>query len=184
MNLSALQLIEKRKQLLKLPYLKDQIEYWGPVSDDFSDAFLSMGRLFLQQFLIDEHVRLIKGVFSSFVEMVQNIAEYNQKEFKDNIPQSFVNLMLGDELITITTINKVKEKDVENLTQLFENLFAMSKDELKKAHREALLEGKSLGLIMIKKLINSELDWELNTDQEGVNWLSLELKINYGSTKN
>jgi len=179
-----LQLIEKRKQLLKLPFNKDQIEYWGPVSNDFSDAFLGMGRLFLQQFLINVHVRLIKGVFSSFVEMVQNIAEYNQKEFEDSIPQSFVNLMIGEDLITITTINKVKEKDVKKLSQLFENLFAMSKDELKKAHREALLEGKSLGLIMIKKLTDSELDWELNTDKEGVNWLSLELKINYGSTKN
>ena len=70
-----LQLIEKRKQLLNLPFNKDQIEYWGPISNEFSDAFLGMGRLFLQQFLEDSHVRLVKGVFSSFVEMVQNIEE-------------------------------------------------------------------------------------------------------------
>jgi len=179
-----LQLIEKRKQLLNLPFNKDQIEYWGPISNEFSDAFLGMGRLFLQQFLGDAHVRLVKGVFSSFVEMVQNIAEYNQKEFEENIPQSFVHLMLDDNAIIITTINKIKEKDVPHLSQLLTKLFAMSKDELKKAHREALLDGKSLGLIMIKKIMDSELDWEINKDETGNNWFSLELKINYGSTKN
>ncbi len=176
------QIIEKRKQQLKLPFHRDQIEYWGPISNDFSDAFLSMGRLFLQQFLVGVHVRLIKGVFSSFVELVQNIAEYHQIEFEENIPQSFVNLVIEKELITISTLNQVKEKDVVQLTELFEKLFSLSKEELKKAYRDSLFEGESLGLIMIKKLINSNLEWEISKDKEGINWLSLELKINYENT--
>lgn len=178
-----MQTIAEKKKLFKLPYSKDQIEYWGPVSDGFSDAFLSMGNSFLKNFLEGFHLRHYKEIFSAFVELIQNVAEYNRLEYTDNPPQSYLNLTVEKETVKILTINQVKKKDTDYLSGFFDELLGNSKEELKKKHRQALLDGKSLGLIIILRMKSSGLSYKIQQDESGTHWLSIETNIKYGSTE-
>tara|TARA_R110000868_G_scaffold91491_2_gene253721 strand:+ start:162 stop:701 length:540 start_codon:yes stop_codon:yes gene_type:complete len=178
-----LQTIAEKKALFKLPYHKNQIEYWGPVNSNFCDSLLSMSHDFLKKFLFGVHVRHLKEIFSVFVELVQNIAEYNQIKFADATPQSYVNLVINDTSVFITTKNEIKEKDVASIKNYIESLTNSTKEELKEKHRDALIEGKSLGLIIIVKMNNADFNYEIITDEQNANWLSIETTINYGSAQ-
>ena len=49
-------------------------------------------------------------------------------------------------------------------------------------YKRLLFEGKSLGLIMLRKLINASVDFTFSENDEGEIWLSVDLKIRYGNT--
>lgn len=176
-----MQSIAEKKALLKLPFHKNQIEYWGPVNSEFSDSLLNMSHDFLKKFLFGIHIRHQKEIFSVFVELVQNIAEYNQKEFAESIPSSYVNLIIKNKSVFIATKNEIKEKDIHSISSYLNTLTNYSKAELKEIHREALLEGKSLGLIIILKMKDADFKFEIIKDEQNINWLSIETTINYGS---
>lgn len=178
-----MQTIAEKKALFKLPYHKNQIEYWGPVNSDFCDSLLNMSHDFLKKFLFGVHIRHLKEIFSVFVELVQNIAEYNQIEFAESIPQSYINLVINDNTVLISTKNEIKEKDVTSVKSFLEGLINSSKEALKEKHREALIEGKSLGLIIILKMNNADFNFEILKDEQNTNWLSIETTINYGSAQ-
>lgn len=174
--------IEKKKKLLRLPVKKDQLEYFGPVSREFADSFLTMGHTFLYQYFSHIKSNRLKAIFSSFVEMVQNVSEYNKVEFKDNYPQSFFRLKGDNGTIIIETANRIKEKDLFSVKTIFENVCKLSDEELQSEYKSKLLTNGSLGIIMLKKLPDSNFSYHLECDKNGTNWLGLELKINYGNT--
>jgi hypothetical protein len=175
--------IEKKKQLLDLPFEKNQLEYWGPVNNQFADAFLTMANNFISSCLDVNDLSLRKGVFSSFVEMVQNVAEYNEERFVEDLPQSFIKLKINKNSVVINTANLIATEDLSKIEEIFGQLFLWEREELDKNHRDRLLAGGSLGLIMLRRLKNADFEYQLDKNKLGENWLSLELKINYGSTK-
>lgn len=174
--------IEKRKELFKLPFKRDQLEYWGPVTHVFADSFLTMGYKFLNQYFDEIGRQRLKSIFSSFVEMVQNVAEYNEKEFKDNYPQSYVKFKTDNKQVIINTANVIKDENLVEVRTIFEKIFSLDEDGLKIEHDKMLMNGGSLGLIMLKRLKDSSFEYIINKDEYGINWLSLELIINYGNT--
>ena len=174
--------IQSKKDLFDLPYRKDQLEYWGPLNHSFSDSFLTMGNAFIFEYFNHLNNRFIKIIFSSFVEMVQNIAEYNEESFTGSLPQSFVRLYDGEEMVTIETANLILEKDLVAVRTIFEKNAEIPAEQLEADYKKLLLSGGSLGLIMLRKLKNSTFEYSLLKTKEGDNWLSLELKIYHGNT--
>lgn len=179
--MSTSESIQRKKKLYDLPFHKDQLEYWGPIDHGFANSFLTMGDAFLKQFFA-KNVKLYKAIFSSFVELVQNVSEYNEMEYKESLPQSYVNLKIDNQFVIIQTINKLESKDVDVLEDRLKKLFESTPEEIKELHKKTLMGGGSLGFFMIKKLENTTFEYEFSKEDSDTNWLSLELKINYGST--
>jgi len=178
-----LQTIAEKKAVFNLPYHKNQVEYWGIVNHDFSDSFLSMTNSFLKNFLIGVHSRHHKEIFSAFVELVQNVAEYSQAKYKQYPPPSYFSLVAGKNAVNLITSNQIKEKAISFVTTFIDELLKLSKEELKIRHKEALLEGKSLGLILIIRMKNAKFDYEIQKDHEGIHWLTIETTIHYEFTE-
>jgi len=174
--------IRQTKDLFGLPFHRDQLEYWGPMGHDFTNSFLTMGDAFLKQFFGNNNGKVLKPIFSSFIELVQNIAEYNEKEYSEDFPPSFVNLRIENQFVVINTANMIRDKDLEELESRLQYLFSSAEDELKEQRKDALLGGGSLGFIMVKRLKNALFEYDFKKGGNDNNWLSLELKINYGST--
>lgn len=174
--------IQEKKDLFDLPFHRDQLEYWGPLDHTFANSFLTMGDAFLKQFFGDNNAKALKPIFSSFVELVQNVSEYNEEEYDTaDLPQSYINLRIENEFVVINTVNKIKDKDVDDLEKRLEDLFSSSEDELAEQRKDMLMGGGSLGFIMVKRLKNAEFEYNFKKGGNDENWLSLELKINYGS---
>lgn len=180
--MNVLKDIQHKKDLFKLPYNQDQLEYWGPVNHVFADSFLTMGNTFIYQYFNNLNSRFLKLVFSSFVEMVQNVSEYNEENYRDNPQQSYIRLKDEGGKIVIATINKIRQEDFASVKAIFENAFAIAESELQNEYKRLLLKGGSLGLIMLRKLKDSYVEYSLAEDNEGEIWLSIELKMNYGNT--
>ena len=174
--------IQQKKKIFELPYDKDQLEYLGPVNHSFADSFVTMGHSFIYQYFKNLDHKLLKSVFSSFVEMVQNVSEYNEESFKENYPQSYLSLKDGGDHIYINTINKIKTEDKLSVQSIFEKAFSVPEEGLQAEYKRLLFEGKSLGLIMLRKLINASVDFTFSENDEGEIWLSVDLKIRYGNT--
>lgn len=174
--------IQHKKDLFSLPYVKDQLEYWGPVNRAFADSFLTMGYNFIYQHFGSLDSKFLKSVFSSFVEIVQNIAEYNEGSFNDNSPHSFICLKDSGGQIVIETCNSIKPEDKLAVQTVFEKVFNLPREELQGEYKKLLFKGGSLGLIMLRKLKNSEVEYSLSENDQGEYWLSIELKMNYGNT--
>lgn len=178
------ELIEVELESSSLKRSSNNLFYWGPIGHQFSDCFLTMGNVFLQKYFEGESVKKIKGIFSSFVEMVQNLADYNEGTYSNGFPQSLVSIEVLEQEVVILTSNMLEKKDVADIESRFSNLLSLNGSELIEAHNHAILKGQSLGLFMLKKMEESKLSFEINENQIGEFWLNLKLKIKYGTTKN
>jgi hypothetical protein len=179
--MKVVETISRRKKLFDLPLRKEELEYWGPLNHHFSNSFLTMGNKFLQAYFESISVKTIKKIFTAFVELVQNVAEYSEEKFQNNFPQSYVNLKVEGDEVVIKTANIILTEDVHNLTSKFNWLLNLEGVELDQAHKKALIHGESLGLIMIRKMKNANFDWEI-IEQNEEHWLTFELRIRYEET--
>lgn len=177
--MGALASIDQKKKLFHLPLKEDELEYWGPLNHTFCNSFLTMGSKFFEKNLEGMEMKTLKGIFSAFVELVQNASEYNEENFETNIPQTYVGARVHSDLVYIRTANQILRKDVEKLKLRLERLESLSDEELKEEYKDALMNNKSLGLIMINKMQNASFEWEFQENQDQI-WLSVELKIEYG----
>ena len=177
--MSAAASIDQKKKLFQLPLLEDELEYWGPLNHTFCNSFLTMGNNFFEKFLGDMDMKSIKTIFSAFVELVQNASEYNEANFESNIPQTYVNVKVHEDNVYIRTANQILEKDVKALKDRLDRLESITMEELDADYKDALINNKSLGLIMIKRMKNASFEWEFQQNNEQI-WLSVELKIEYG----
>jgi hypothetical protein len=141
-----------------------------------------MGKVFLHGFFDGESVKKKKRIFSSFVELVQNVADYNELNFADTLPNSSVSLIVLENCVFIKTSNLIKKKDKQSIETRFKRLFLLSLNELNNSYKDALLTGRSLGLIMIRRLEDSVFNYEIIQDGEDY-WLNLDLRIDYGEAK-
>jgi len=177
--MSPLASIDQKKKLFRLPFTEDELEYWGPLNHAFCNSFLTMANTFFEKFLDGKDIKTVKSVFSAFVELVQNVAEYNERGFSPNYPSSYVNVGVKDSFVMIKTANRLIDKDLDAMKDRMESLDNYSKEELQDRYKMALLNNQSLGLIMIKRMSNAHLEWGIHK-QEGQHWLLVELKIDYG----
>lgn len=84
----------------------------------------------------------------------------------------------------IFTKNKILSDDVLSLKFLLKRITGLIGNDLESEYKDAILNGKSLGLLMIQRLEESKFDYKIEINQENESWLHLQLAINYGSTTN
>ena len=65
---------------------------------------------------------------------------------------------------------------------VLESIFAIPEEGLDAAYKETLFAGGGLGLITLRKLKGTTLEYSLSEKSEGQLWLEIELKMNYGNT--
>lgn len=168
--------ITQLKQSFELPIKKDEMEYFGPIDHQLSNAFLTMGHDFMQTYFKSLPRIMRKKIFTVFIELIQNIADYNEKYSNPN-QRAYVKLTVDNGEIIIKTVNFVIHSDVAELKLKFDKLFKLSATQLKEAYKEALVNGKSLGIIMIRNVENSFLNFQFNKNEMD-DYLSFEFRMN------
>jgi len=176
--MSEIEIIKERKKLFGLPLQENEVEFWGPIDYDFSDSFLNMGNAFLSSYSKLGYSKR-KKFFTAFVELVQNIAKYNETETENNYSHSFVNLKMLDDKVSLVTANQIDAKHVEIVNAKFKEIFSTPKDKLPEKYKTALMNGESLGLVMVRSLEDSTLEWDVVKEGEE-NWLIFKLQMSYG----
>jgi len=171
--------IDDKKKLFQLPFKEDELEYWGPLDHHLSNSFLTIANNFFTRYLGGQDIKTVKTVFSAFVELVQNVAEYNESKLENHIYPSYVKVGFHGHEVHIKTANQLLSKDVDLLRERLEGLESASSEELQQKYKDALINNKSLGLIMISRMDNTTLNWEIH-QQENQYWLQVALKITYG----
>ncbi len=177
--MGALASIDQKKKLFQLPLKEDELEYWGPLNHTFCNSFLTMGNNFFEKYLEEMDIKTVKTIFTAFVELVQNASEYNEAHFQANIPQTLVNVKVMNDHVFIRTANQILKEDVKELKDRLERLENLSSDELAADYKDALINNKSLGLIMIQRMKNADFEWAFQENEDQI-WLTIELKIQYG----
>ena len=125
----------------------------------------------------------MKNCFIALTELVQNISDYNKnaKTIKNNTE---LNLKVCSSHLTLTSRNLIRKDHLANIRSIYKDLFSLSMNELDIKYREAMLNKKSLGLLMVRKLKDSSFAWciEDHTCEKQLFWLKTELKYFYGTT--
>ncbi len=174
--MSAVLQIQKKKELFDLPFKQNELEFWGPIDTSFSNSFLAVAKDFIGRSSLGKVDQ--KKVFTALIELIQNISEYYEIAFKnESCPaDSYLNLKYQDDRIEVTTANKLKIEDVAQLTKLFDEIFNLSHSDLDIARAKAIVKGKSLGLIMIRRMKNAYFNYSIQQIGKD-NWLLFDLRI-------
>ncbi len=120
------------------------LQYWGPVGHKFSNLFLITVNDFLQKYFENKSVKKIKQIFSSIVELVQNVADYNETNFLRGFPNSFIGVKVFESKVMIFTKNKILSDDVLSLKFLLSQITGLIGNDLESEYKDAILNGKSL----------------------------------------
>lgn len=113
--------ITQLKQSFELPIKKDEMEYFGRIDHQLSNAFLTMGHDFMQTYFKSLPRIMRKKIFTVFIELIQNIADYNEKYSNPN-QRAYVKLTVDNGEIIIKTVNFVIHSDVAELKLKFDKL--------------------------------------------------------------
>lgn len=160
-------------------------EYWGPIDHHFSDAFLNMTYKMLSDYFSLAEKKLYKTIFSAVTELVQNVADYNAKTFVDSdFPASFYSLVLNEHTAQIKCFNQVLSKDSERIGKRLSFLESMNNQELNEEFKQALLNGKSLGLVMLHRFQDVKIEWKIQKSKKNLEWFNIYVTLNYASFRN
>jgi hypothetical protein len=168
--------IEKKKELFDLPFKQNELEYWGPTDREFSNSFLAVAKDFLERTSIEKIDQ--KKIFTAIIELIQNISEYYELAYENLAcyPDVYFNVFYSNNRIEVKTVNKLKAEDVKALSELFDSIFSLSNSELEIERAKAIIKGKSLGLIMIRRMENAYFNYSIQRIGED-DWLLFDLKI-------
>ena len=162
--------------MFDLPFKQNELEYWGPSDKDFSNSFLAVVKDFLSRSSIEKVDQ--KKIFTAIIELIQNISEYYESAYKNLAcyPDVFFKITYNKTQLAVRTANIIKNEDVKKHSEFFNTIFSLSKSELELARTNAILEGKSLGLIMIRRMEKANLNYAIQQISED-DWLLFDLKI-------
>lgn len=168
--------IQKKKELFDLPFKQNELEYWGPTNREFSNSFLAVVKDFLERISIEKISQ--KRIFTAIIELIQNIPEYYEIAYRNLpcYPDVYFKVNRSLNSLEVRTANKLKAEDVKKLSELFDAIFSLTKADLDVERAKAILKGKSLGLIMIRRMEKAKLDYSIQQIGED-NWLLFDLKI-------
>ena len=139
------------------------------------NVLLSIGSVIKQKLAADEaDKRVVRGVFSVFVEQVQNVIRYSMEkevvELDDNeMDLRFGLLMVGckDNNYFVACGNMVEKKDVDRLRTSLSHIQTLDKDGLKALHKATLKsdtpessKGAAVGFIDIARRASRGFDFD------------------------
>lgn len=157
-------------------------EYWGPVSKDFTDAYLDALYDDIRSSQIAEK-RSHKKVFSALTELLHNVTNYNIDNFLDDIPPSYVSLEFLNKTAVLRCYNVVLESSVSEIQNIFGKLASIPKLGYDHIYRKKLLQQESLGLLLLNRNEGTGFHWEF-CKENGKNWLKIIITVNYGCIDN
>lgn len=164
------------------PIENDNVSYWGPMNREISDSLLAMAEIFLQKYFKIVPKQLTKSLFLLFIEMVQNVADYYSEKDIESLNHCYIYFNIEEQGSTIFTGNQILEEDLSKVREVFEELNVLSESQLGEKHKNAIFSKSSLGLLIVKKMKDSQLDWEIVKDSNQNHWLNIKLKVNYGKS--
>jgi len=145
--------------------------YFGYFSQHIVSAMADAVRLQLEQAETAASTR--RKIFSSFVEMAQNITHYSvdaltPAELRDNqVRQGSVCIGIEDDRYYLLCANPVAADSVEALRAKLEPLRTMTLDDIKRAYRETLRtdqpdgsKGAGLGFLTVARDASAPLEFE------------------------
>ncbi|MEO5327337.1 MAG: SiaB family protein kinase [Magnetococcus sp. THC-1_WYH] len=145
-----------------------------------TEAILSgLGQAIKQKLAMEAlDVKTIRGVFSVFVEQMQNVIRYSAEREPDDAPEesvlSYGLLTVGHdaENYFVTCGNKVQKKDVERLNSQLDMIKKLDHDGLKTLYKQILRgevpegsKGAGVGFVDIAKKASRPIEFDfLNLD--------------------
>ena len=151
--------------------------YFGYFSQHIVSAMADAVRLQLEQAETQASTR--RKIFSSFVEMAQNITHYSvdaltPPALRDNqLRHGSVCIGIEDDRYYLMSANPVAAESVEALRGKLEPLRTMTLDEIKRAYRETLRteqpdgsKGAGLGFLTVARDASAPLEFEFERVQD------------------
>lgn len=157
-------------------------EYWGPVSKDFTDAYLELLYENLKCNLRQQR-KDHKKVFSAVSELLHNIVNYNIKNFNNDFPPSYIGIELLENTAVLQFHNIVLTNSVDGLAKSFGKLTETKKEDVDTLCRNSILGNQSLGLLLLNRNKDTGFHWEFSKEEEQ-DWLKILITVNYGSISN
>lgn len=157
-------------------------EYWGPVSQEFADAYLVAVYETLQNSLAPLK-KSYKRVFSVINELLHNITDYNIKYFQEDFPPSYVSIEDVDGAVVLKFHNKILPSSVSGLARSLNDGAYKEKEEINEMCKNRILKSQSLGLLLLRRRKDIEFKWKLKKSK-GTAWLNILITVRYGSISN
>lgn len=167
--MSDLEKVIRFKEMNNIPYSKDEIEYWGPVDDDFSDVFYKIGNTF-----ISDHYALIEKermaeLRKVFALMLVNTVYFSKKSSERPFPYVYFNLNYKKNTIVNSVAIQIETNCFELVQNEIKKSFSISKEDLKQ-----LDETKSTDLHLLMKLSGNSFEGDIIKKGED-HWLVFKI---------
>ncbi|MCK4766339.1 MAG: SiaB family protein kinase [Candidatus Aminicenantes bacterium] len=179
-----LELLEYYKKMFERNIVLD---FQGAISQDM---LVGMAGLIRSKFAQEScHAKTVKRIFSTFVEMAQNIAHYSAErvKLKDRATDVGAGIIVVTEIsgtYTITSGNLVEKESIPAIIEHCKKINAMDQDELKLFYKEQITserakgkKGGSIGLIDIARKSNHPIIYEATPVGEINSFLVLSVRI-------
>lgn len=167
-----------------IPSDKVLLYYKGP----FEEEMLFMVGSHLKNFFKEEP-RMERKVFSTFVELAQNISLYSsEKNFfaDENLTNGIGSIVVQDldDQLKITAANLIKSSQVDEIVSKAEKVNSLTKEELREWKREILKQpyvetnehkGGGIGLLEIALRSGSVIDIDITNVDEESSFISLSV---------
>lgn len=162
--------------------------YFGYFSQNIVKAMAEAVRLRLEQCETATATR--RKLFSSFVEMAQNIVHYSSRTLtppqadENELRQGSLCIACDEQRHYLQCANPVANANVEGLRTRLEELRSMSLDEIRRAYRETLRsdqpegsKGAGLGILTVARDASEPLEFEFVPDGDATTMFYLKATI-------
>ena len=156
------------------------------------EVLTGVGNAIKKKLELEQTDRMVaKGLFSIFVEQVQNVIRYSAEHVPPEIVEPNAELRYG--VLTVGTENEryfvscgnlIKRKDVERLGSALDHIKTLDKDGLKALYKETLKgetpegsKGAGVGFIDIARRANNGFDFDFTAVDEGHSYFCLKAYV-------
>ena len=163
------------------------LDFQGVISQDL---LVGMAEMIKNKFTLKfGKTKLVKKMFSVFIELAQNIAYYSFERVelergKEKIGAGIIVVTEQDTYYTITSGNKIEKGKVDEVIVKCKHLNGLDEGDLKTYYKEKLREprpegkkGGGVGLIEILRKSKSKLEYEVTPINDIESFLVLSVKI-------
>jgi hypothetical protein len=160
------------------------LAFKGPFSHEI---LLSLADTLMESISRDnETVRIAKKVFAIFVELTQNIRDYSSEVMTFNekeVGTGLIVLQEHEDYFTLLSGNKIKNKEVERISEYINQLNNLNKDELKQLYKQKLSQesgkenGGGVGFISIIRKSGNKLEVEMEHIDNEFSFFVVSTKI-------
>jgi hypothetical protein len=128
----------------------------------------------------------VKRIFSTFIEIAQNILHYSAEKYKDvdGVSRGVGIIVVNEEAtrFCLSSGNLIENRSVQEIKEKFDYVNSLNKDELKKLYKEKIKgerpeesKGAGLGFVDIARKSDSKLYYKIDLVDETHSFLTLSV---------